>query len=208
MTALQEDRVAGQAPGRWAGCCPTVPNIRPRYVTDPWQVCSCVCLSRPVAWVVTGEQTNTSALCVGRHPYLSDHLARYFGNLGLTTRAVTGLEAAVAATRESAADVVICDYDLLATLSLECWEKDELLSRTAVIAVSLSRRPAETHLLDVNGIAGFLYLPSLDQQKALRMFKSAVASSRSCYSPAPATTSPSDESISQHPESLVGIPAS
>ncbi|MDQ3081579.1 MAG: hypothetical protein M3R07_05125 [Gemmatimonadota bacterium] len=157
---------------------------------------------------MTGEQTNTSALCVGRHPYLSDHLARYFGDWGFATRAVTGFEAAVAAARESAADVVICDYDLLATLSLECWEKDELLSRTAVIAVSLSRRPAETHLLDVNGIAGFLYLPILDQQKALRMFKSAVASSRSCYSPAPATTSPSDESISQHPESLVGIPAS
>lgn len=157
---------------------------------------------------MNGEQANTFALCVGRHPYLSDHFARFFGDLGLTTRAVTGLEAAVAAARDTSADIIICEYDLLATLSLECWEKDELLSRTAVIAVSLTRRPAETHLLDVNGIAGFLYLPILDRQKALRMLNSAVAASRSCYSPAPATSSPADNSVGPHRESHGGIPVS
>ncbi len=154
---------------------------------------------------MTGEQTNTFALCVGRHPYLSDHFARYFGDLGLTTRAVTGLDAAVPAARDAAADLVICDYDLLATLSLESWENDELLSRTAVIAVSLTRRPAENHLSNVNGIAGYLYLPLLDQQEALRMLNSAVAASRSCYIPAPATTSPADAPLGQHPESRIPV---
>ena len=35
-----------------------------------------------------------------------------------------------------------------------------------VIAVSLTRRPHEAHLLDVNGIGGFLYLPLLDRNAA------------------------------------------
>jgi DNA-binding NarL/FixJ family response regulator len=73
--------------------------------------------------------------------------------------------------------VVVCDYDLLATLSLEAWENDELLSRTPVIAVSLTRRPTEVHLLDVNGIAGFLYLPTLTPELAHRILKAAAARS-------------------------------
>ncbi len=66
-------------------------------------------------------------------------------------------------------------------LSLGAWEKDELLSRTAVIAVSLTRRPHEAKLLDVNGIAGFLYLPMLDAETAGRIVSAAAASSRTRY---------------------------
>lgn len=78
---------------------------------------------------------------------------------------------------------MICDYELLATYSLEAWEQDELLSRTAVIAVSLTRRPHEAHLLDVNSIAGFLYLPTLDRSVALRTLSAAAEASRGRYAP-------------------------
>ena len=112
------------------------------------------------------------ALCVGRHEYLGDHLGRFFGRFGLETTCAVGIEGAVTASAASAArgirpDVVICDYDLLATMSLDSWEQDELLSRTPVVAVSMTRLPDELHPLDVNGIGGFLYLPQLARSDAL-----------------------------------------
>lgn len=112
-----------------------------------------------------------SALCVGRHRFLSDHLGLYFGNIGLRTQCVVGLDEALAAVRATPPDVVLCDYDLLATIALEVWEHDAAFERVPVIAVSLTRRPEEMHLLDVNGIGGFLYLPTLDAQAALRVLE-------------------------------------
>jgi len=113
-------------------------------------------------------------LCVGRHPFLSAHLCRFFEALGVDSHAVVGLESAVEAAGACAPDAVICEYDLLATISLENWERDPLLSRLPVIAVSLTRRPDEVHLMDMNGIAGFLYLPRLDRDQALRMLGAAA----------------------------------
>ena len=106
------------------------------------------------------------ALCVGRHQFLSDHIARFFDAVGLDTVSVVGLEAALAASRRERPEVVICDYDLLATGPLTGWESDPVLSRTPVLAVSMTRRPHEGHLLDVNSIAGFLYLPTLTREDA------------------------------------------
>ncbi|HUF26036.1 MAG TPA: hypothetical protein VMM18_03545 [Gemmatimonadaceae bacterium] len=108
------------------------------------------------------------ALCVGRHRYLSEHLGAFFRELGLETTGVVGLEEALRDARRRAPDLVLCDYDLLATAPLRLWEEDRALSRVPVIAVSLTRRPDEMHLLDVNGIAGFLYLPTLDRETARR----------------------------------------
>lgn len=114
-------------------------------------------------------------LCVGRHAFLSEHIARFFADLGLDTFPAVGLDEAVHRSRRVDPQVVLCDYDLLATLSLESWENDELLSRTPVIAVSLTRRPNEVHVLDVNGIAGFLYLPTLEPAVAYRLLNAATA---------------------------------
>lgn len=114
-------------------------------------------------------------LCVGRHPFLSAHLCRFFDALGVETRAVVGLTDAIEAAAEYQPDVVVCDYDLLATISLDGWERDPLLSRLPVIAVSLTRRSEEVHLLDVNGIAGFLYLPTLEREHALKMLSAAAS---------------------------------
>ena len=125
------------------------------------------------------------ALCIARHCILSEHIARYFAEMGVVTTNAVGLESVVQRTADWAPDVVICDYDLLASVPLEQWEEDRLLSQTPVVAVSLTRHAEELHLLDVNGIAGFLYLPTLDQSAALRILYAAAARSR--YSlPSPA----------------------
>jgi hypothetical protein len=105
------------------------------------------------------------------------------------TRGAVGLEDALVVSRSFRPEVVICEYEVLVTLSLEGWERDELLSRMPVIAVSLTRRPHEAHLLDVNGIGGFLYLPLLERSAALRIISAAAAGARGRYVPRPVTTS-------------------
>lgn len=115
------------------------------------------------------------AVCVARHRFLSEHIARYFAQMGVATTNAVGLDSAAKAASVLAPDVVICDYDVLATIPLEKWEQDALLRDTPVIAVSLTRHAEELHLLDVNGIAGFLYLPTLEKASALKILHAAAA---------------------------------
>jgi DNA-binding NarL/FixJ family response regulator len=125
----------------------------------------------------TSSQDSTiplRALCIARHSFLSEHIARYFAEMGVTTTNAVGLDSAVKAAARSAPDVVICDYDVLASIPLRQWEHDALLSRVPVIAVSLTRHAEELQLLDVNGIAGFLYLPTLEPAPALRILHAAA----------------------------------
>lgn len=98
--------------------------------------------------------------------------------MGVVTTAAVGLQAAVDTAAAASPDVVICDYDLLATIPLDGWEENDLLSQTPVIAVSLTRHAQELHLLDVNGIAGFLYLPTLEHAPAMRILHAAAARTR------------------------------
>jgi hypothetical protein len=121
------------------------------------------------------------ALCVGRHEFLADHYARFFADLGVATRSAAGFQQALSEAQDFEPDIVICEYDLLTRTSLALWESDELLSRCPVIAVSLSRRPNEAHLLDINTIAGFLYLPGLDRAAATRLLNAAAGASRNGY---------------------------
>jgi hypothetical protein len=138
---------------------------------------------------VTEKIQHLRALCVGRHRFLADHFARFFATLGVETRDAVGLDEALIVSRTFRPEVVICEYEVLATLSLEAWERDALLSRMPVIAVSLTRRPHEAHLLDVNGIGGFLYLPLLDRDAALRVISAAAQGSRRSYLMAPVSSS-------------------
>jgi len=108
-------------------------------------------------------------LCVGRHAVLSEHLASLFRDFGAETASAVGLAEAEEAARVFAPMAVVCDYDLLATVSLTAWERDPLLSRVPIVAVSLTRRPEEVHVLDVNNVAGFLYLPTLEREDAARL---------------------------------------
>jgi hypothetical protein len=113
------------------------------------------------------------AVCVGRHRFLSDHLCLFFREIGLETFAAVGLDDAASLARRRPVDLVLCDYDLLATWDLHAWERDPTLARLPLVAVSLTRRPNEVHLLDVNGIAGFLYLPTLSADVAYRVLGAA-----------------------------------
>lgn len=116
------------------------------------------------------------ALCVGRHRFISDHLGVFFGRYGLTTTCVVGLDEALSAAEVRLPGLVICEYDLLATVPLGEWERHATLSRLPVVAVSLTRRPDEMHPLDVNGIAGFFYLPSLRPESVLGILGGLTAS--------------------------------
>ena len=120
-------------------------------------------------------------VCVARHEFLASHLARFFESADVTTVGVVGVQGAMDATRSLAPDVVVCEYEFLATHPLDQWECDEILRYTPIVAVSLTRRSDELLLLDCNGIAGFLYLPTLsgeDSQKLLR-----AASARPRFTP-------------------------
>ena len=135
------------------------------------------------------EPAPLRALCIARHRFLSEHIARYFAGMGVVTTEAVGLDAAVEVASAASPDVVICDYDLLATIPLEKWERDVLLSTTPVIAVSLTRHSQELHLLDVNGIAGFLYLPTLETAPALKILHAAAARPKYML-PGPLNTAP------------------
>ena len=120
------------------------------------------------------------ALCVARHCFLSEHIARYFSQWGVVTTNAVGLDSAAESVGDIAPDVVICDYDVLANIPLERWERNPLLAKIPVIAVSLTRHADELHVLDVDGIAGFLYLPTLQKASALQILN--AAASRPKYS--------------------------
>ena len=124
-------------------------------------------------------------VCVARHEYLATHIARFFESAEVTTVGVVGVQGAMDATRSLVPDVVVCEYEFLASHPLDEWECDEVLRYTPIVAVSLTRRSHELVLLDRNGIAGFLYLPTLsteDSQKLLR-----AAASRPRFTPGSTT---------------------
>jgi chemotaxis response regulator CheB len=108
-------------------------------------------------------------LCVGRHQFLSEHLCRFFEKLDVAAVPCVGMREAMNAISVHEPDAVICDYDLLATSALGEWENDPALNGVPIIAVSLTRHPGEAHVMDVNAIAGFLYLPTLDPDAARRL---------------------------------------
>jgi len=108
-------------------------------------------------------------MCVARHPFLTEHLCRYFDDLGAETVPCVGMDQAMTLVTTSDLDAVICDYQLLAATPLASWESDPLRSGIPLIAVSLTRHPGDAHLLDTNGVAGFLYLPTLEREDAQRL---------------------------------------
>ena len=115
------------------------------------------------------------ALCIARHCFLSEHIARYFAEMGVITTNAVDLDRAAETVGDNSPDVVICDYDVLANVPLDKWERNPLLAKTPVIAVSLTRHAEELHLLDINGIAGFLYLPTLERKPALQVLNAAAS---------------------------------
>lgn len=110
------------------------------------------------------------ALCVGRHAFLADHISAFFRAIGLVAEPAVGLDAALSEARRRQPDLVVCDYDLLTPAWLSAWNRDELVSGTPLVAVSLTRRPEEVNLGSLEGVVDFLYLPTLDKDGARRVF--------------------------------------
>ena len=81
---------------------------------------------------------------------------------GIECESVIGLREGLDVSRAAHPDVVICDYDLLATAPRHEWQRESDHDRLPIVAVSLTRRPEEAHLVDGRAIAGFLYLPAVD----------------------------------------------
>ncbi|MEO9250626.1 MAG: hypothetical protein ABI322_06375 [Gemmatimonadaceae bacterium] len=117
-------------------------------------------------------------MCVARHEYLAGHIARFFESVESRTVGVVGVQGAVEVTRSCAPNVVVCEYELLTAQPLDEWESDEMLRDTPIVAVSLTRRSNELVPLDCNGIAGFLYLPTLSRDDALKLLRAAAARPR------------------------------
>lgn len=104
-------------------------------------------------------------LCVGRHAFLSEHLCRVFGEAGGECLPVVGTTNAPQAAAEFEPHVVVCDCDLITPAILDSWAGESLLATVPVLAVSLTRRPAESTPLDVSDLAAILYLPSLQPEQ-------------------------------------------
>lgn len=108
-------------------------------------------------------------LCVGRHAYLSEHLCRFFRELGADCAAAVGAADVLPAARRFEPEVVVSDCDLLTPSLLDDWSAAPSLANVPVIAVSLTRRPDES-LPDVPaGVLGVVYLPSLDRDHAVAL---------------------------------------
>ncbi len=158
----------------------SLPGIQPltRHsgVFSLYRVRSCPHFGVPFVHPLDRAQLNhLHAICVARHSFIAEHFARFFSEVGVDTVAAVGLEGAVASARRHAPDVVVCEYELLTALPLDAWEGDQVLRCTPVVGVSLTRRPDEVNPLDSNGIAGFLYLPTLNSADARRLLYAAAA---------------------------------
>jgi hypothetical protein len=113
-------------------------------------------------------------LCVGRHPFLSGHIGRYFERLGLTVDLAVGLDDALDRVRLVEPDVVLVDHDLLVLQPLTAWREDAHAAALPLIAVSLTRRPEEM-LLPPGQVMGSLYLPVVAARDALALLRLAAS---------------------------------
>jgi hypothetical protein len=101
-------------------------------------------------------------LCVGRHAYLSEHLCRYFRELGADCAAAVGASEALRLAPSFEPHVVVCDCDLITPSLLDEWSVDHSIADVPLLAVSLTRRPEDLPPVELLGVAGVLYLPALE----------------------------------------------
>ncbi len=105
-------------------------------------------------------------LCVGRHAFLSEHLCRVFGDAGAECEPVVGAVDALSNAAALEPHVAVVDCDLITPAFLDAWSVDMNLAGVPLLAVSLTRRPAEFSPDDLCGLAAVVYLPSLETGQA------------------------------------------
>ena len=108
-------------------------------------------------------------LCVGRHEILSEHLCRYFADLGAQCEGAVGAAAALSLAENFEPHLVVAEFDLLTPAVQESWSQADGLREVPVIAVSLTRRPEECLPPDLCGLAGVFFLPALERSDALAL---------------------------------------
>jgi hypothetical protein len=105
-------------------------------------------------------------LCVGRHAFLSEHLCRYFTEVGAECEPAVGAAEALRRAAQFEPHIVVSDSDLITPAMLESWTSEPALADVPVLAVSLTRRPEESTPVNVSGLAAVIYLPSLEKEQA------------------------------------------
>ncbi len=104
-------------------------------------------------------------LCVGRHAFLSEHLCRVFSEAGAECEPAVGAADVLRKAAEFEPHVVVSDCDVITAALLESWAHEPALAEVPVLAVSLTRRPAESSPDDLCGTAAVIYLPALDRDQ-------------------------------------------
>jgi DNA-binding response OmpR family regulator len=104
-------------------------------------------------------------LCVGRHAYLSEHLCRYFRDLGADCAAAVGASEALRVAAVYEPHLVICDCDLITPALLTEWAAERNIGEVPLLAVSLTRRPEDLPPIELLGVAGVLYLPAIERSQ-------------------------------------------
>lgn len=112
-------------------------------------------------------------LCIGRHAFLSEHLCRFFSDLGSDCQPVVGIANALTVAGSFEPHLVIAESDLLSPAVLDAWSRESVLSGVPVLAVSLTRRPEESIPAELCGLAGVIYLPSLDRSSVIALLDGA-----------------------------------
>jgi hypothetical protein len=108
-------------------------------------------------------------LCVARHAFLSDHLCRYFGELGAQCESAIGVAKVPGVAESFEPHLVIVECDLLSQAVMDRWSREPALRDVPVLAVSLTRRPDECLPAEICGLAGVVFLPALDRAEALAL---------------------------------------
>lgn len=112
-------------------------------------------------------------VCVSRHQYLSEHLCRVFGALGVQCEPVVGVAAARELAERFEPHLIVVEDALLNPFVLDGWAAVNALCDVPVLAVSLTRRPEDGISVAMSGIAGVIYLPALDRNDALALMECA-----------------------------------
>jgi chemotaxis response regulator CheB len=111
-------------------------------------------------------------LCVGRHAFLSEHLCRYFRDAGAECEPAVGAAEALRMASLFEPHVVVSDCDLITPALLDSWTQEPALRNVPVLAVSLTRRPAESAPAELSGLAAVIYLPGLEREQAAALLAS------------------------------------
>jgi chemotaxis response regulator CheB len=111
-------------------------------------------------------------LCVGRHAFLSEHFCRYFQDAGAECEPAVGAADVLRLASQFEPHAVVCDSDLITPALLDSWTQEPALASVPVLAVSLTRRPAESAPAEAFGLAAVVYLPGLTREQASALLTS------------------------------------